>query len=286
MNTSSRRNFLKLAGIAVPGAYFSGIKSAIPKGKSIDYKQRGDLGLSLGIASYTFREFSFEDTLRMTASLDMKNIAFKSMHLPLDSTNQEIEEVKKKVQDAGINLYGAGVIYMNTEEEVENAFRYATAAGMKTIIGVPKHDLLPLVDRKVKETDIQVAIHNHGPGDEVYPSPESIIEKVKDLDSRIGMCMDIGHTQRIGLNPAKEASRYFDRLFDIHLKDVDKSTPEGETVEIGRGIIDIPGFLSVLVKKGYKGIASFEYEKDAKDPLAGLAESVGYVKGVLSVISK
>jgi sugar phosphate isomerase/epimerase len=75
-------------------------------------------------------------------------------------------------------------------------------------------------------------------------------------------------------------------LFDVHLKDVDKPTHEGDTVEIGRGIIDMPKFLKVLVKKGFKGIASFEYEKDEKDPLAGLAESIGYVKGVLSVINK
>ena len=98
--------------------------------------------------------------------------------------------------------------------------------------------------------------------------------------------MDIGHTQRIGLDPATEAEKYFDRLLDVHIKDVDKSTPEGDTVEIGRGVIDIPKFLSVLIKNKYTGVVSFEYEKDAKDPFPGLSESVGYVRGVLAMLTK
>jgi len=284
MDKPTRRNFVKIAGVAIPGMLISNVSNTYSNPLNATFNEQKEKAIKLGIASYTFREFSLDETLRMTKLLNMKYIAFKSMHLPLESSDQGIRDVKNKVENEGIHLYGAGVVYMKTKDEVINAFRYAKAAGMTTIIGVPNHDLLDLVEEKVKETGIQVAIHNHGPGDEVYPSPESIIEKVKSLDKRIGMCMDIGHTQRIGLDPADEAEKYFDRLLDVHLKDVDKSTAEGDTVEIGRGIIDIPKFLSVLIKNKYSNIASFEYEKDAKDPLAGLAESVGYVNGVLSVL--
>lgn len=277
MKKTQRRNFIKITGLAIPAAFLTKLSSASPT-------TMGDKKIKLGIASYTFREFSLDETLNMTNKVGMSNIALKSMHLPLDKTNDEILSVKNKVEKAGINLYGAGVVYMKTKDEVDNAFRYAKAAGMKTIIGVPNHELLDLVEKKVKETDIQVAIHNHGPGDDMYPSPESIIQKIGNRDKRIGMCMDIGHTQRIGLDPAKEALKYFDRLLDVHLKDVDKSTAEGDTVEIGRGIIDIQAFLKVLLENNYSGIASFEYEKDGNDPLAGLAESIGYVKGVLSLL--
>lgn len=277
MNKTHRRNFLKTAGLVISGTFMPGLSSGSTK--------LNDSGkIKLGIASYTFREFSLEETLRMTKQVGMDYIALKSMHLPLDKSDSEILGVKNKIEKAGIKLYGAGVVYMKNEDEVVNAFRYAKAAGMKTIIGVPDHELLDLVEKKVKETDIQVAIHNHGPGDDLYPSPESIIDKIGNRDKRIGMCMDIGHTQRIGLDPASEALKYFDRLLDVHLKDVDKSTPEGDTVEIGRGVIDIQAFLQVLLENRYSGIASFEYEKDGKDPLAGLAESIGYVKGVLSLL--
>jgi sugar phosphate isomerase/epimerase len=53
---------------------------------------------------------------------------------------------------------------------------------------------------------------------------------------------------------------------------------------MGGGGIDIPGFLRTLIKIKCTGIVSFEYEKDADDTMAGLAESVGYVRGVLAAV--
>lgn len=269
---------LSLAAASMPVVTISSAPAVKGRNKDIPFE--------LGMASYTFRHFPLEDALEMTRRLNIKNIAFKSMHLPLDSTREEILAVREKTKETGLNLYGAGVVYMKNEEEVNNAFEYAATAGMKVIIGVPEHELLELVDRKVKEYNIKLAIHNHGPGDERYPSPESIIEKVRHLDRRVGMCMDIGHTQRIGIDPALSAERFFDRMHDVHMKDVSSSTAEGHTVETGRGVIDIPAFLSVLVDKGYTGKVSFEFEKDEKDPLPGLAESVGYVRGVLEMMKR
>jgi sugar phosphate isomerase/epimerase len=174
---------------------------------------------------------------------------------------------------------------MKKEPDVHRAFEYAKAAGMKVIVGVPAPKLLPLVDKKVKEYNIKVAIHNHGPTDKLYPTPASAYEKIKNLDRRIGLCNDIGHTQRAGVDPSVSAEKYADRLLDVHIKDVTAATAKGHGVEIGRGVIDIPRFLRTLLKINYAGIVSFEYEKDADDPLAGLAESVGYVRGVLAAIS-
>ncbi|MFO7934120.1 MAG: sugar phosphate isomerase/epimerase [Bacteroidales bacterium] len=275
----SRRNFLRLSGLGLlasqaPGSLARDLGSVH---KSSDH----NMPFELGIASYTFREFSLEDTIAMTGRLGIRNIALKSMHMPLDSSTAEIDRVAAAIRNEGINLYGAGVIYMSSEEEVNNAFDYAKQAGLKVIIGVPDHDLLDLCSRKVQEYDIKLAIHNHGPGDEKYPSPESAYTRVKDLDPRMGLCMDIGHAVRIGLDPVRETSRFFDRLHDVHIKDVDKAEASGTTVEIGRGIIDIPAFVKLLVEKKYTGVVSFEYEKDAGDPLPGLAESVGFVRGVL-----
>ncbi|MCB0847902.1 MAG: sugar phosphate isomerase/epimerase, partial [Bacteroidetes bacterium] len=105
---------------------------------------------------------------------------------------------------------------------------------------------------------------------------------VKNLDPRIGLCIDIGHTIRIGLDPATEIKRFADRLYDMHFKDVDKAQPEGATVEIGRGVIDIPGIVKTLKKIKYSGVVALEYEKDADDAIPGLAESVGYVRGILA----
>ncbi len=220
----------------------------------------------------------------MAQRLGLTNIALKSMHLPLDSSAQEIKAATDKIKKAGLKLYGAGVIYMKTSEEVDQAFEYAKRAGMGVIIGVPAYDLLERVNKKVQEYDIKLAIHNHGPGDDVYASPTTAYEKVKNLDPRMGLCIDIGHTQRIGEDPSALAEKYQDRLFDVHLKDVTTSTGDGIPLEVGRGVIDIPKFLRTLKKINYNGVVAFEYEKDSDDPLAGLAESVGYVRGILKMV--
>ncbi len=277
--SQSRRDFFKIGamGIAAAGS-LSGIA------RTAHAQSRKNNELPLGIASYTFRKFSLDETIEMTKQLGVKNIALKSMHMPLDASASEIKAAAAKVRDAGLNLYGAGVIYMKSEADVNQAFDYAQAAELKVIIGVPNHELLPLVEKKVKETDIVVAIHNHGPGDDLYPSPESIYEKVKNLDKRIGICMDIGHTQRIKLDPSEQAEKYKDRLLDVHIKDVSWASPKGKTVEIGRGVIDIPEFIETLRKIEYDGMVSLEYEKDADNPLCGAAESIGYTRGVMAAL--
>ena len=284
MEKQSRREFLAAAGAGLGYLAAGGSVGYCKEGEKKKCCDKDGGRIKLGLASYTFREFGLDETLEFAQKLGLKYIALKSFHLPLESTKEKIVEAVTKVEKAGLKLYGGGVIYMNNEEEVNRAFEYARAASMRTIIGVPKHELLGLVNEKVQAYDIQVAIHNHGPGDKVYPTPASAYEKIKGLDKRIGLCIDIGHTQRCGIDPSESAERFAERVVDVHIKDVSESTGEGTTVEIGRGVIDIPKFVRTLVKIKYGGVVSFEHEKDGNDPLAGVAESVGYVRGVIASI--
>src|SRR5205085_1348127 len=113
-----------------------------------------------------------------------------------------------------------------------------------------------------------------------YPTPGDVYEHIKNLDSRMGLCLDIGHTQRDNIDPASAYLKYHDRIMDMHIKDVTAADKDGKSLELGRGVIDIPGLIKALYKKGYTGFCSFEHEKDLKDPLPGLAECVGYFNGV------
>lgn len=275
----TRKEFVKITGLGLSASILSSY--SLPA----QTKPTAQLPLQLGLASYTLHKFSLDDAIQMTQRLGLTHIALKDVHLPLMSTPEQISAAVAKVKAAGLTLYGGGVIYMKSEEEVKRAFSYAKLTGMQTIIGVPSYELLPLVESLVKESNIKLAIHNHGPGDEVYPSPETVYERIKGFDKRIGLCIDIGHTQRIGQNPAKMAAKYADRLYDIHLKDVSGNTAEDKPVEMGRGVIDIPGFLKTLLKIKYSGVLALEYEKDSQDPLPGAAESIGYTKGILRMLA-
>jgi inosose dehydratase len=238
----------------------------------------------LGLASYTCREFDLETAIATAKRVGLGRICLKDMHLPLTSSKEDIEAVIRIVRGSGLVPYGCGVVYMKSPEEVERAFACAEAAGMELIVGVPEHALLPLAERKVRETGIKLAIHNHGPGDRVYPTPQSAHDLIEGMDPGVGLCLDVGHAMRSGIDPSAAALECADRLHDVHLKDVSAATREGSTVEVGRGVIDIPKFLRTLVEIGYEGTAAFEHEKDGKDPLPGLAESVGYTRGVLRTL--
>jgi inosose dehydratase len=282
MDNTTRREFLTSLGVA---ALASSFPAEFAKGA--DGPPGGKLPgipFDLGIASYTFRLFPLDKVLEMASRLGIRKLTLKDMHLPLRSSEEEIRSTLEKISHAGLVLASAGVVYMKSEEEIHDAFAYAKMAGLKLLVGVPEQSLLKIAEQYVKETGIALAIHNHGPTDERFPSPESVYTRIAALDKRMGLCIDIGHTQRLGLDPSVEFERFSDRVLDVHIKDVSSADAGGKTVEMGRGVIDIPKFLKTLLRLRYSGTLHFEFEKDEKDPLPGLAESIGYARGVLAAM--
>ncbi|GAB6012097.1 sugar phosphate isomerase/epimerase family protein [Viscerimonas tarda] len=240
----------------------------------------------VGMAGYSFLKFDIDKTLEIMQKIDVHYLCIKDFHLPLKSTDEEIAAFKEKLKAKGVTGYAVGPIYMKTEKEVDNAFEYARRVGVKTIVGVPSIEMLPYVDKKVKEYNFYYAIHLHGPDLGIFPDAEDVWNHTKDLDPRIGMCLDIGHDLRNGKNPVADLIKYHTRVFDIHLKDVTGNTKQGYSVEVGRGIIDFPALVKALRKVGYTGVLSLEHEKEMTDPFLGIAESIGYFRGVIKATKK
>jgi sugar phosphate isomerase/epimerase len=230
---------------------------------------------------------SLDDAIKATRRLGLSYISLKDAHLPMNSTADQRREVAEKIKQAGLKLMGCGVVYMkNDRQEIRNAFEYARDAQIPTIVASPDPAAMDIVDGMVKEFDIKVAIHNHGPEDKHYPTPESVARAAEGRDPRIGLCIDIDHTTRAGLDPAREIRRYASRLYELHYKDVDKAAPGGKTIEAGRGVIDLPAVLKALLDIKFNYHVALEYEKDEYDPVPGMAESIGYTKGILAVMSR
>ena len=240
----------------------------------------------LGMAGYTFVKFDLDKTLETMQKADVHYLCIKDFHLPLNSTEEEIADFHAKLAAKGVTGYAVGPLYMKTEAEIDKAFEYAKRVGVKLIVGVPTYELLPYVDKKVKEYGFNYAIHLHGPDIELFPDAADVWNNVKDLDPRIGMCLDIGHDTRNGKDPVKDLKKYRSRVFDVHIKDVTGNTKLGYSVEIGRGIIDIPAFVKMLRIVDYKGVCSLEHEKNMNDPFMGIAESIGYFRGVIASTKK
>lgn len=240
----------------------------------------------LGMAGYTFVKFDLDKTLETLEKADVHYLCIKDFHLPLNSTDQEIAAFHARLKAKNVTGYAVGPLYMKTEAEVDRAFDYAKRVGVKLIVGVPTYELLPYVDKKVKEYDFHYAIHLHGPDIELFPDADDVWKSVKDLDPRMGMCLDIGHDTRNGKDPVADLKKYHSRVFDIHIKDVTGDTKPGYSVEIGRGIIDFPAFVNMLREVNYTGVCSLEHEKNMDNPFMGIAESIGYFRGVIASTKK
>lgn len=279
-----RRRFLKatlfgstaLAIVAAPRT----LTASVTKPQRAPYD-----GLKLGLASYTFRKFTLDQAMAMTKQAGAGFISLKDFHLPYKSTPTQRLEARLKIEAVGLELVSGGVIYMkNNEEEIRGFFEYARDAGMPTIVCSPDIDALDMVEKLAKHYNLRIAIHNHGPGDKKYPSPLDVLRLVKDRDPRMGLCIDVGHTVRLGEDPVEVIHQCIGRLYDFHIKDVTEATAKGKPIEVGLGVIDIVGVLKTLVELRYAFHVGLEYEAKENDPLAGVIESFGYMRGVLAAI--
>ena len=281
----NRRSFMKrsLAGALLLGAapmvakaeWVGAANQVTPK------PPKANNPFQLGMAGYTFTNFDLETTLKTMERLDIHYLCIKDFHLPLDANDEQIKAFHAKCAEHKVTGYGVGPIYMRSEAEVDRAFAYAKRVGVTLVVGVPNYELLPYVDKKVKEYGFTYAIHLHGPDIATYPDATDAWNHTKDLDPRIGMCLDIGHDLRNGCDPVADLRKYYTRVFDVHIKDVTDSTKEGRAIEFGRGKIDFPAFVKALREVNYTGKCSLEYEKDMKDPFLGIAESIGYFKAIM-----
>ena len=275
----NKRDFIKgVAGIAA-GASLSMTEAFAQKnsGKKED-------PFNLAMAGYSFVHFKLDQSLEMMRKVDVRYLCIKDFHLPLKSSQEEIKTFHETLAKSNVKGYAVGPLYMKTREDIDNGFEYAKRVGVNLIVGIPNHEDLEYLSKKCQEYDFRYAIHNHGPEDKLYPDAEAVYSRVKNLDKRLGLCFDMGHNLRNGKDPIADLAKYHDRIFDIHLKNITSATAEGKTCELSRGVIDIQSFVRMLRKVKYSGMCSLEYEKDMKDPLAGIAESVGYYRGVVSSI--
>lgn len=276
----SRKNFIKNAALGLGASVALPSLSKASSSQKINFKKGNTL--PIGIAGYTFAKFDLEKAIAMMKRVDLRNISVKDIHLPLNSSDEKIKSVLAQFAAANINVYTVGVIYMKTKQAVDEAFEYAKKVGVPMIVGVPNYDLLDYTEEKVKGSNIKIAIHNHGPEDPLYPGPQQVYDRIKNRDARMGLCLDIGHAQRAGVDLVKAVKEYKNRLFDMHIKDVTVASKEGKAIEIGRGCINFEDLTEALYKINYSGVCSIEFEKDMTDPLPGIAESIGFFRGILA----
>jgi sugar phosphate isomerase/epimerase len=244
-------------------------------------------GLKVGVATYTLGKQckTAEEAIKAIRRVGVSYCSIKDFHLPFKSTADERKATVAKFKAAGITPLSVGNITLkNDEAQVRSMFEYTRDVGVPVMVCAPDKAALPICEKMVKEFDIKMAIHNHGPEDKHFPSPYDVLDAVKDMDERIGCCIDVGHAARAGADPAAAIVKAGSRLYDIHLKDLERIDRRSIPIECGRGVLDLKGILAALLKTNFQGHVGFEHEKDMQDVMPGLAEDVGYVRGVLAAM--
>ena len=238
----------------------------------------------LGVCSYSFREFQRSLAISMIGQLGVSAVSVKDVHLPFTATAAEIEKARNDFRKAGLTIVSGGNIDLQDEEApmLRRRFEYARACGMPLMVAAPTHKTLPAVEKLAREFNIKVAIHTHGPEDPHFPSPQIVLHAVKDLDPRIGLCMDVGHSMRTGADVVEEIAKAGPRLLDMHFKDLKNSTDKASQCDVGEGVMPVVAIFRQLRKTGYAGSVNLEYEINSNNPLPGMLHSLGYMKGVLA----
>ena len=283
MTDPTRREFLQgaaVAALALPGASVGGatVGSATPVAPESPVR--------LGVASYSLRQHSREYAIEAIQKLRTPYVNLKSMHQPYESTPEQLVAGRRVFEEAGLQIVGGGTITLqrDDDEDIRSYFEYARHSGMPLMVIAPTAQTLPRIERFVNEYDIKVAVHVHGPTDEHFPGPQDVLPVIRDMDPRVGVCVDVGHTARTGIDLVEVLAMCGARALDIHMKDLRDLTSRESQCIVGEGKIPVPAIFRQLEKMNYSGYVNLEYEIDAQDPLPGMKQSFAYMRGVLAAM--
>jgi sugar phosphate isomerase/epimerase len=277
----SRRDFARTSAIGAAAIVASSNLSTF----ALDRQPVNEaLPVRLGLASYTFRNFTRVQLIGFMKQLNIFTLNAKDVkdHLPMDA--QEVAALNDYTA-AGIKLHAAGAIYFSKDEDadIRAKFEYCKRAGIGVIVaGDPTLETLPRIEKFVREFDIRIAIHNHGPEDKLWPSPLDVLRAVKNMDPRMGCCIDVGHAVRAGTDVPQAIHEAGPRLFNVHMKDLTNSQSNESQVAVGDGIMPVRRIFEALIAAKYNGFVDLEYEVHPDDPMPGVSASFSYMRGVLA----
>jgi sugar phosphate isomerase/epimerase len=283
--TFSRRDFVRSGAVVAAAFSAPAAFSALARENSSPDEA---LPIRLGLASYTFRNFSRAQMIGFMKQLSVFALNAKDVkdHLPMDA--QQEAAALADYAAAGIKLHAAGAIYFAKDEDadIRSKFEYCKRAGIAVIVaGDPTPETLPRMEKFVKEYDIRIALHNHGPEDKLWPSPLDVLKAVMSMDPRIGCCIDVGHTVRAGTDVVQVIHEVGPRLFNMHMKDLTNFQSKESQVAVGDGIMPVRKMFEALIAAKYQGFVDLEYEIHPDDPMPGVIASFAYMRGVLAGMS-
>jgi sugar phosphate isomerase/epimerase len=241
-------------------------------------------GLKLGIQIYSLRGFPVDVALDHTKNLGFEEVEFFSGMFPLTASDEEIQKMVQKVKGLGLRISAHGVNGFSKDAQANRkVFEFAKKAGIKNISAAPTPDSMDSLNDLVKEYDIRIAIHNHGPSDR-FNKVVDVLRAIEGRDPRIGACADLGHFIRSGEKPVDVIRALAGRLYGVHLKDFAEMKESTRGVILGQGHLDCAAVFDAMIQAKFPadGALSLEYEENPKDPIEDIRQCVATAKTAMT----
>jgi len=241
-------------------------------------------GWLLGAQSYTFNKFTFVETLDRMQKLDLKYVEVYfgqklgdgftgTMDYKMDKITQQ--KILKLAKSKGIRIVASGVVICENNAEWDQLFEFAKSMGIQTITSEPALGQLDYVEKLADKYNVDVAFHNH-PKPSAYWDPAILMKALEGRSKHLGSCADVGHWNRMGINPIEGLKICEGRIKMLHFKDVDKAGADSHDTIWGTGVCDVEGMLKELKRQNFKGMFSIEYEYNEKNPDPDMKECIKY----------
>lgn len=259
-------------------------------GTSTKKTTSADLGWEMGAQAYTFRKFTFLQTIDKLQALGLHYVeAYPGQDIGGDMQGKMTYEMsaayRRNILDYlrkhDVKLMAYGVITPDARAQWDSLFAFAKEMGIQNITSEPKNDQMSYVSQLCDKYDIDLAIHNH-PQPSHYWNPDTLLAAIKGQSSHIGSCADLGHWVRSGLDPLECVKKLSGHIKEIHIKDVAEKSPQAVDTVWGTGVIDMKGILEELHRQHFKGLFSIEYESHPENNMPEIRKSLGYFDNLVA----
>jgi len=279
-----RRDFFRLASAGALAAIGAGSAAPLPaqEGKK-KKKAEENLGpyapFRMSIQSYSLRNFGFEKMVETLHSIEIHFVELFGGHFPMELGESEFHSRRRVLRHNSVRPISYGVVPFTKDHEKNQAiFEFAKRMDLASISADPAPDSFESLEKLVEEFKIPVAIHNHGPEDKRYRTPEMIEKAIQGRHKLIGLCVDTGHFIRADVNPLHVVKQFKDRVYGVHLKDVKSEGAKKRFTVLGEGDLDTAALLKLLKEQGFKGGLSLEYEEEPDDPVPSIKKCLDAVR--------
>lgn len=222
-------------------------------------------------------------TPEQQAAIAKYNEEIKAWRLALPIT--KFEEVRKKFNDAGVNVH---IVKFSpsrwSDEEIDYAFKAAKAMGAKGVTEEIGEEAVKKLGPIAEKHGMYAIFHNHMQ----FATPGFSYDPFLAVSPAVMMNFDAGHFfGSTGLHPNTIIEKYHDRIFSLHIKDKTgpNSDPANTNQVWGQGEMPLADVLLLIKNKKWPIHCDIELEYDVKpwsNAVKEVKTCVNYVRTILA----